>query len=89
MTTLKPPFRAQTMNGLYKKVIKGAYPEIPKKYTKDLANIIMKMLSVDAKDRPSCEAILKMHAIKSRVQKLFPTEPMDSDFIIEEETERN
>ena len=34
MTTLKPPFRAQDMNGLYKRVLKGAYPEIPKKYTK-------------------------------------------------------
>jgi NIMA (never in mitosis gene a)-related kinase len=33
MTTLKPPFRASDMNGLYKRVIKGAYPEIPKKYT--------------------------------------------------------
>lgn len=40
MTTLKPPFRAADMNGLYKKVIKGAYPEIPKKYTSDLADVI-------------------------------------------------
>jgi hypothetical protein len=37
------------MNGLYKKVLKGAYPEIPKKYTKDLADIIMLMLNVDPK----------------------------------------
>ena len=54
MTTLKPPFRAQDMNGLYKKVIKGAYPEIPKKYTKDLSDVIMRMLSVEPKLRPSC-----------------------------------
>lgn len=40
MTTLKPPFRANDMNGLYKKVIKGAYPEIAKKYTADLAEVI-------------------------------------------------
>lgn len=54
MTTLKPPFRAADMNGLYKKVIKGAYPEIPKKYTKDLSDVIMRMLSVESKFRPSC-----------------------------------
>ena len=37
MATLKPPFRAQNMNQLFKKVCKGAYPEIPKKYTKELS----------------------------------------------------
>jgi NIMA (never in mitosis gene a)-related kinase len=58
MTTLKPPFRAQNMNQLFKKVCKGAYAEIPKKYTKELADIIMKMLSVEPKLRPSCSAIL-------------------------------
>jgi len=54
MTSLKPPFRAQDMNGLYKKVIKGNYPEVPKKYTNDLANVITRMLSVEPKLRPSC-----------------------------------
>jgi serine/threonine protein kinase len=43
------------MNGLYKRVLKGAYPEIPKKYTKELADVIMMMLSVDPRHRPSCQ----------------------------------
>jgi len=29
LTTLKPPFRADDMEGLYKKIIKGVYPKIP------------------------------------------------------------
>lgn len=29
MTTLKPPFRAEDMESLYKKVIRGYYPRIP------------------------------------------------------------
>lgn len=33
MTTLKPPFRAEDMNGLYKKVVKGYYPKIPTIYS--------------------------------------------------------
>ena len=48
------------MNGLYKKVLKGAYPEIPKKYTKDLSDVIMKMLSVEPRFRPSCESLLEI-----------------------------
>ena len=67
MTALKPPFRAQDMNGLYKKVLKGAYPEIPKKYTKDLADVIMKMLSVDSKMRPNCSEILELEQIQKRI----------------------
>lgn len=59
MTTLKPPFRAANMNGLYKKVCKGAYPEIPKKYTKELADVIQKMLNVQSKLRPSCAQLLE------------------------------
>ena len=30
MTTLKPPFNADDMQGLFRKVIKGHYPRIPK-----------------------------------------------------------
>ena len=67
MTTLKPPFRANDMNGLYKKVIKGAYPEIPKKYTEDLSQAIQKLLSVEAKLRPTCAQILNMPQVQRRM----------------------
>ena len=33
MTTLKPPFRAEDMEGLYKKVIRGFYPKIPSHFS--------------------------------------------------------
>lgn len=74
MTTLKPPFRAGDMNGLYKRVIKGAYPEIPKKYTQDLSDVIQQMLSVEPKLRPSCAQILQAPQITKRLAKLFPNE---------------
>lgn len=34
MVTLKPPFRAENMEGLYKRVIKGSYEKIPLNYSK-------------------------------------------------------
>jgi len=40
MTTLKPPFHAKDMEGLYNKVIRGYYPKLPTHYSKDLTNII-------------------------------------------------
>jgi NIMA (never in mitosis gene a)-related kinase 1/4/5 len=54
MTTLKPPFRANDMNGLYQKVLKGKFIPIGQQYSKALGNIISKMLQVDPKLRPTC-----------------------------------
>ncbi len=46
MTTLKPPFRAEDMEGLYKKVVRGLYPRIPIEFSTDLSNVIRSMLQV-------------------------------------------
>jgi NIMA (never in mitosis gene a)-related kinase len=54
MTTLKPPFRAQNMNGLYKSVLKGAYEPIKSHYSKALQTIIHNLLQVDPAKRPTC-----------------------------------
>jgi NIMA (never in mitosis gene a)-related kinase len=37
---LKPPFRAEDMEGLFKKVLKGVYPRIPNQFSKELANVV-------------------------------------------------
>ena len=44
ITVLKPPFRADDMEGLYKKVIRGFYPKIPAHYSQDLSNMIRSLL---------------------------------------------
>lgn len=44
MTTLKPPFRAENMEGLYKQVIKGIYDKISNHYSNDLREVIKAML---------------------------------------------
>lgn len=44
MATLKPPFRANDMNGLYKRVLKGIYPNIANTYSKDLNTMIKTLL---------------------------------------------
>jgi NIMA (never in mitosis gene a)-related kinase len=44
MTTLKPPFRANDMNGLYKRVLKGVYPRIAGNHGADLGVMIKQLL---------------------------------------------
>lgn len=52
MTTLKPPFRAEDMDGLYKKIIKGVYTKIGDNYSKQLGQAIKNMLQVNPANRP-------------------------------------
>lgn len=59
MATLKPPFRAEDMDGLYKKVIKGVYQKIGDEYSKSLSSAIKSMLQVNPSQRPSAQQLLK------------------------------
>jgi NIMA (never in mitosis gene a)-related kinase len=47
MICLKPPFQATDMSGLYKKVVRGQFPRIPKSYSQDLWNLVSQMLQVN------------------------------------------
>ena len=57
-TTLKPPFVADDMAGLYKKVLKGVYPKIPPIFSNDLANMIKILLHVSPLSRPTCGILI-------------------------------
>ena len=67
MVTLYPPFRAENMDGLYKKVLKGQYGRINGKYSNDIAEIIKLILKVNPNDRPSCDQILKNKLVMERI----------------------
>ena len=55
---LKPPFRAQNMEGLYNKVCKGQFSRIPEKFSDGLNKVVQLLLQVNPISRPSCEQIL-------------------------------
>ena len=67
MCALNPPFRAQTMEELFKKVVRGYYPDISNKYSKDLSEILKLMIQIEVGARPSCEELLNMPIIKKRI----------------------
>ena len=65
MTTLKPPFRAEDMDGLYRKVIKGAYSKIGDNYSKQLGAVIKSMLQVNPSNRPDASQLLGNMRVKA------------------------
>jgi NIMA (never in mitosis gene a)-related kinase len=56
--TLKPPFRAEDMEGLYRKVIKGEFSPIPKTFSHELQMVINGLLQVNPNYRLSCSQVL-------------------------------
>ena len=81
MITLKPPFRAESMEGLYNKVIKGVYQKIPDCYSNDLSQIISLLIQVDSNKRPSCDDLLKNPIILKRIEffKSFSSDDIEED----------
>jgi NIMA (never in mitosis gene a)-related kinase len=80
MIALKPPFRAQDMEGLYKRVIKGQYSRIPDRFSNDLFQIVQFLLQVNPKLRPSCEQILNHPIIQKRIE-YFKSLSTDKDIL--------
>jgi len=58
MITLKPPFQAASMKGLFKRVCGGKIKRISKIYSIELWTMVKSMLCVNPKLRPDCSAIL-------------------------------
>jgi NIMA (never in mitosis gene a)-related kinase len=63
---LRPPFQAEDMKSLYKKVIKGSFPPLPD-HSEDFNSIISLLLTLDPKRRPSASEILKNPLVLRRV----------------------
>lgn len=54
MVTLRPPFRAENMEGLYNRVIKGQFNKISDRFSTDLSEIIKLLIQVQPEMRPTC-----------------------------------
>lgn len=67
MAALKVPFRAESMEGLYKRIIKGAFKKLPSHYSVDLNNFVKQMLKVNPAHRASAEKLLSLPMIKKRM----------------------
>lgn len=68
MAYLKPPFRAEDMEGLYKKVVKGIYSKLPGHYSVDLNDFLGLMLKVNPKARYSAGELLSLPVVLDRMK---------------------
>jgi len=71
LCALKPPFRAQDMSELFKKVQKGVYDKISPQFSPDLNTLLSLCLQVSPQKRPSCDQLLSHPVIKRNCQGLL------------------
>ena len=65
LCTLKLPFDSNNIAQLSMKILKGNYDPIPFKYSKEMHNIIKKMLNVDQNKRPDIKEVLQCPLLKN------------------------
>lgn len=70
LASFKLPFEANSLPVLALKILKGSFPPLPSHYSKDFKALLLQMLQVDQKKRPSLETIL----LKPFIFKLLPKE---------------
>ena len=67
LAALHPPFEAQSMDELYKVVIKGIYPKIPSSFSRELKNILRVILKVNPESRPSIQDLYESPIFMKRM----------------------
>lgn len=58
MAMLRPPFRADTPDKLFKKIMVGEYEKIGNPYSKELCSFISKLMTHNQKKRPEVKELL-------------------------------
>ena len=76
LAALRPPFMAKDMKGLFQKVTRGVFANIPSRYSGDLYFLISKMLTVDVGLRPSASQLLRLDVILKRTSLLSPNDSL-------------
>ena len=70
MASLRPPFKAKDMNGLYKKVVSALYPPISSRYSSEFKEVIAQMLQPNPHLRPTTQQLLSEPAIRAKIAEL-------------------
>ena len=84
LCTFRPPFEAESMEGLARKVMRGRYDPIPSGYSQSLKNLIAKLLVVEPAHRASVNDILATESVQQRlkaeIERPVPNDP-PPDFV--------
>ena len=67
LMALKVPFEGGSVSMLALKIVKGKYEALPKTYSKELRELVAKMLKVNVNERISIKEVLESDVVKQRM----------------------
>ena len=79
MCALKPPFNGQNLHMLAIQIVSGKYMPMPAHFSPEMKQMVQKLLTVDEKQRPSINELLRSPMLANRIRRLLT----DQDFIDE------
>lgn len=80
MMALKMPFDAGSLPMLSLKIMRGNYSPLPSGFSKDICDLVHKLLSVDPNKRPKVDEIIEMPLIKNRIKSFLKEVGHNPDF---------
>jgi NIMA (never in mitosis gene a)-related kinase len=74
--SLKPPFKGNNLEELYKNVMKGYFEPLPSTYSKELTSLICSMIRINHLSRPTCNNILNNSKVKDVLSQIYDKEKL-------------
>lgn len=74
MCALKPPFRAENMEGLYKRVVRGIFDKLPNRYSVELGDHVKQLLHLQPSHRSDCSKLLSGSCVREKLEDRFRME---------------
>merc|ERR1711933_47148 len=69
---LKHAFESMSLAGLIYKIISDSHKEIPSSYSEDLSNLVCRLLTKSAEDRPSIKDLRSNIYVQAHIERLLP-----------------
>ena len=80
LCALRPPFDGKSLDFLCMKILKGRYKQIPSMYSRNMRDLISKLLTVQPKRRLKIHQILKLPIIQKRIKSFLNETVMQKEF---------
>ena len=80
LATMKHAFEAPSMRALIAKIIKGQYAPLPSTRSKELRDLVDRMLTIDCNKRPSINDLLSTPVMKARIQRFLSSTLQHQEF---------
>ena len=80
MASLRCPFDARDMRGLVIKILRGAYPPLPKAFSPGLGQLVGRCLHRQPSQRPSVNELLALPVVRGRIDRFLSDAQRHTEF---------